>query len=93
MFTFIIMVLVATLVAVAAVAISFIAFLRNRLWVRSLTEFTEFTDLIVCMVHQFRNDETWRQYNFQQEQNLLKAQAVAAATARREKAQLQELKN
>ena len=90
MFTFIIMVLVATLVAVAAVAISFIAFLRNRLWVRSLTEFT---DLLVSMVHQFRIDETNREYNFQQEQNLLKAQAVAAATARREKAQLQELKN
>ena len=92
MFTFIIMVLVATLVAVAAVAISFIAFLRNRLWVRSLTEFTEFTDLIVCMVHQFRNDETWRQYNFQQEQNLLKE--IAEEQRKQRTANLlQEFKN
>ena len=84
------LVLVAMLVTVAAVAISLVTFMRKRLWVRSLTELT---DLIVSMAHQFRIDETWRQYNFQQEQTVLKAQAVAAATARREKAQLQELKN
>lgn len=82
MFIFIMMVLVATLVAVAAVAISLITFLRKRLWVRSLTEFTEFTDLIVCMVHQFRNDETNRQYKFEQEQKVLKVQAQEASIAR-----------
>lgn len=82
MFTFIIMVLVATLVAVAAVAISLVAFMRKRLWVRSLTEFTEFTDLIVCMVHQFRIDETGRQYKFEQEQKVLKLQAQDASIAR-----------
>ena len=79
MFTFIIMVLVATLVAVAAVAISFISFLRKRLWVRSLTELT---DLIVSMVHQFRIDETNRQYKFEQEQKVLKVQAQDASIAR-----------
>lgn len=79
MFTFIIMVLVATLVAVAAVAISLVAFMRKRLWVRSLTEFT---DLIVCMVHQFRIDETGRQYKFEQEQKVLKLQAQDASIAR-----------
>lgn len=79
MFTFIIMVLVATLVAVAAVAISFITFLRKRLWVRSLTELT---DLIVSMVHQFRIDETNRQYKFEQEQKVLKVQAQDASIAR-----------
>lgn len=79
MFTFIIMVLVATLVAVAAVAISLVAFMRKRLWVRSLTELT---DLIVCMVHQFRIDETGRQYKFEQEQKVLKLQAQDASIAR-----------
>ena len=83
MFIFTIMVLVAMLVTVAAVAISLIAFMRKRLWVRSLTELT---DLLVGMVHQFRIDETNRQYKFEQEQKLLKAQAVASAAARREKA-------
>ncbi len=79
MFTFIIMVLVASLVAVAAVAIPFITFLRKRLWVRSLTELT---DLIVSMVHQFRIDETERQYKFEQEQKVLKVQAQDASIAR-----------
>ena len=79
MFTFIIMVLVATLVAVAAVAISLITFMRKRLWVRSLTELT---DLIVSMAHQFRIDETGRQYKFEQEQKVLKLQAQDASIAR-----------
>jgi hypothetical protein len=80
------LVLVTVLVAVAAVAISLVAFwlkLRKRLWIGSLTQFA---DLIVSMVHQFRIDETNRQYKFQQEQKALKAQAVVAAAARREKA-------
>jgi hypothetical protein len=80
------MVLVAILVAVAAVAISFTLFLRKRLWIGSLAQFT---DLIVSMVHQFRIDETNRQYKFEQEQKALKAQAVVAAAARREKASIE----
>ncbi len=79
MFTFIIMVLVATIVAVAAVAISLVAFLRKRLWVRSLTELT---DLIVSMVHQFRIDQTNRQHRFEQEQKVLRVQAQDASIAR-----------
>ena len=89
MFIFTIMVLVAMLVTVAAVAISLIAFMRKRLWVRSLTEFT---DLLVSMVHQFRIDETNREYNFQQEQNLLKE--IAEEQRKQRTANLlQEFKN
>ena len=85
----IVLVLVAMLVTVAAVAISLIAFMRKRLWVRSLTEFT---DLIVSMVHQFRIDEMHREYNFQQEQNLLKE--IAEEQRKQRTANLlQELKN
>jgi hypothetical protein len=73
------LVLVAILVAVAAVAISFITFLRKRLWVRSLAELT---DLIVSMVHQFRIDETNRQGKWDQEQKVLKVQAQDASIAR-----------
>ena len=83
------LVLVAMLVTVAAVAISLIAFMRKRLWVRSLTEFT---DLVVFMVHQFRIDEMHREYNFQQEQNLLKE--IAEEQRKQRTANLlQELKN
>ena len=80
------LVLVALFVAVAAVAISFTVFcmsLRKRLHVESLTK------LAVSMVHQFRIDETNRQYKFEQEQKVLKAQAVVAAAARREKASME----
>ncbi len=89
MFTFIIMVLVATLVAVAAVAISLVAFwlkLRKRLWNSSLSQLAS---LIVSMERQFIADESDRQYKWDQEQKVLKAQAVAAAAARREKASIE----
>ena len=78
------LVLVAMLVTVAAVASSFITYLCKRLWVRSLTELT---DLLVGMVHQFRIDETNRQYKFEQEQNALKE---IAEEQRKQRAQLQE---
>ena len=93
MFTILIMVLVATLAAVAAVAITAVSFwlkLRKRLWNSSLSEFAS---LIVLMERLVCVDESERQYKFEQEQKVLKLQAVAAAAARREKAQLQELKN
>jgi hypothetical protein len=74
------LVLVTILVAVAAVAISLVTFfLRKRLWIGSLTQFA---DLIVSMVHQFRIDETHRQLKFEQEQKALKAQAQDASIAR-----------
>ena len=93
MFTFIIMVLVAMLAAVAAVAITAVSFwlkLRKRLWNSSLSEFAS---LIVLMERLVCVDESERRYKFEQELKVLKLQAVAAAAARREKAQLQELKN
>ena len=93
MFTILIMVLVATLAAVAAVAITAVSFwlkLRKRLWNSSLSEFAS---LIVLMERLVCVDESERRYKFEQELKVLKLQAVAAAAARREKAQLQELKN
>jgi hypothetical protein len=76
------LVLVAILVIVAAIAILVVTFwlkLRKRLWIGSLTQFT---DLIVSMVHQFRVDETNRQHRFEQEQKVLKVQAQDASIAR-----------
>jgi hypothetical protein len=90
MFTFIIMVLVTTIVAVAAVAISLVTFwlkLRKRLWNSSLSQLAS---LIVSMERQFIADESDRQYKWDQEQKVLRGQAVAAAAARREKASLKK---
>ena len=85
----IVLAVLAIFVAVAAAAISFNRFMRKRLWVRSLTELT---DLVVSMVHQFRIDEMHREYNFQQEQNLLKE--IAEEQRKQRTANLlQELKN